>query len=236
MTDLYTILSVSRSSSFEEITSSYRKLSKEFHPDRNPGDVEAESTYKTIQDAYEILSDPDRRDRYDQTGDTRSPQTEESQTEAILAGCYARVLSSILNDPEHPAPKNFNILTKMKDSLHSQLSMCRTQRATPERAIRILTEISGRFSDEPDNLFENLTREQLRHATDSLKGFDADIAKLQRAIDRLADFTYKWEEVAEKPNLSPFGLPSSFKWKKVDPALFDEMIRRNDEIQKDKNG
>jgi len=66
--DYYEILSVERTASGEEIKKSYRKLAMQYHPDRNPGDKEAEEKFKECAEAYEILSDPNKRQRYDQFG------------------------------------------------------------------------------------------------------------------------------------------------------------------------
>lgn len=66
--DYYEILSVSKSATSEEIKSSYRKLAMKHHPDRNPGNVEAEEKFKELSEAYEVLSDPNKRQRYDQFG------------------------------------------------------------------------------------------------------------------------------------------------------------------------
>lgn len=69
MRDLYEILGVSRDSSKAELKSAYRKLAKKYHPDVNPDDKEAEEKFKEINFAYEILSDDDRRQRYDTYGE-----------------------------------------------------------------------------------------------------------------------------------------------------------------------
>ena len=66
--DLYEVLGVSRNASQEEIKKSYRKLAIQFHPDKNPGDNEAEERFKEIAEAYAILSDQDKRVRYDRYG------------------------------------------------------------------------------------------------------------------------------------------------------------------------
>lgn len=66
--DYYEILSVERTADGETIKRSYRKLAMKYHPDRNPGDEEAERTFKECAEAYEVLSDPNKRQRYDQYG------------------------------------------------------------------------------------------------------------------------------------------------------------------------
>lgn len=66
--DPYEVLGVSKSSSDEDIKKAYRKLAREFHPDRNPGDKAAEVRFKEIQDAYDLLSDKKKRAQYDQFG------------------------------------------------------------------------------------------------------------------------------------------------------------------------
>jgi len=68
MRDYYDILGVERSASPEQMKKAYRKLALKFHPDRNPGDKEAEEQFKEAAEAYEILSDPAKRQRYDQFG------------------------------------------------------------------------------------------------------------------------------------------------------------------------
>jgi molecular chaperone DnaJ len=66
--DYYEILSVKRESSVEEIRSAYRKLAMKYHPDRNPGDGEAEAKFKEAAEAYDVLGDEDKRQRYDRYG------------------------------------------------------------------------------------------------------------------------------------------------------------------------
>ncbi len=65
MKDLYAILGVSKNASQDDIKKAYRKLAKEYHPDLNPGNSQAEQTFKEISQAYDILADPDKRKRYD---------------------------------------------------------------------------------------------------------------------------------------------------------------------------
>ena len=66
--DYYDILGVSRDASAAEIKKAYRKMAIKYHPDKNPDNKEAEEMFKEAAEAYEVLSNPEKRSRYDQFG------------------------------------------------------------------------------------------------------------------------------------------------------------------------
>ena len=66
--DYYEVLGVSKSASADEIKKAYRKMALKYHPDKNPGDKAAEESFKEAAEAYEILSDANKKARYDQYG------------------------------------------------------------------------------------------------------------------------------------------------------------------------
>lgn len=84
--DYYAILGVSRTASEKEIKQAYRRLARQYHPDVNPGDKSAEAKFKEINEAYEVLANPEKRQKYDQYGEqwqfaeqftrARRPQTQ----------------------------------------------------------------------------------------------------------------------------------------------------------------
>jgi curved DNA-binding protein len=68
--DYYKILGVERNATEAEVKSAFRKLALKYHPDRNPGNKQSEEKFKEINEAYEVLSDPEKRARYEQLGDS----------------------------------------------------------------------------------------------------------------------------------------------------------------------
>src|ERR1039458_4288852 len=66
--EYYETLGVERKASVDDIRKAYRKLARKYHPDLNPGDKASEDRFKNVQEAYDILSDPKKRQMYDQVG------------------------------------------------------------------------------------------------------------------------------------------------------------------------
>ena len=66
--DYYEVLGISRSAGPDEIKKAYRKLAIQYHPDKNPDDKQAEDKFKEVAEAYSVVSDPQKKSRYDQFG------------------------------------------------------------------------------------------------------------------------------------------------------------------------
>lgn len=93
--DLYELLGVPRESSQDDIRNAHRKLVRRYHPDANPGDRHAEERFKEIQQAYEILSDPERRREYDRK--IRASSRRGSRKPRTRAGGETEDLSNLLS-------------------------------------------------------------------------------------------------------------------------------------------
>ncbi len=66
--DYYATLGVPKTASAKEVKQAFRKMARKYHPDVNPGDKSAESRFKEINEAYEVIGDPDKRKKYDELG------------------------------------------------------------------------------------------------------------------------------------------------------------------------
>ena len=93
MEDYYTILGVPRTSSDKEIKQAYRKLARQYHPDVNPGDEEAEGKFKRINEAHEVLSDPEKRRKYDKYGENWKHADEIEKAQANRVNDSSRLFS-----------------------------------------------------------------------------------------------------------------------------------------------
>lgn len=81
MNEFYCQLGVAPSATEDEIKRAYRKLAKQFHPDLHPNDAQAEARFKEINEAYEVLSDPEKRRKYDQAQRPATQQAAERQAQ-----------------------------------------------------------------------------------------------------------------------------------------------------------
>ncbi|MEO8504605.1 MAG: molecular chaperone DnaJ [Acidobacteriota bacterium] len=109
--DYYEVLSVSRDADDKSIKAAYRKLAQKFHPDRNPGDAEAEERFKEAAESYAVLSDGDKRSRYDRFGHQGVEGVGAQGFDPSVFGDFSDILGGIFGfsdlggrNPSGPAP------------------------------------------------------------------------------------------------------------------------------------
>lgn len=113
--DYYTVLGVPRTASEKDIKTAYRKLARKHHPDVNPGDNKAESLFKEIGEAYSVLSDPEKRKKYDRWG----PDWEKIEQAHAAGGRAGRYTWS--GTGPNGGPSTFNFESEDLGSLFDQL-------------------------------------------------------------------------------------------------------------------
>ena len=92
---LYDSLGVAKNASQDEIKKAYRKLAREYHPDKNAGDKEAEERFKEVQTAYDVLADEDKRKQYDRFG-AQNGRPGAASPRMVVRGLCAYFLVSVL--------------------------------------------------------------------------------------------------------------------------------------------
>lgn len=166
--DLYLLLGVERNATRDEIKAAYRLRALQCHPDRNPDQVEqAEAIFKEVKEAYEILSDPQRRREYDVLGETLGPIEEQAadSLEALILSVYDKLEGSPLENAVSVVRLNY----QLESDKHIEL------RVKYKRMKRQRLEVVRRRANMGDNVFRKVGDRRLRE-------LEIDIMKARREM------------------------------------------------------
>jgi molecular chaperone DnaJ len=155
LNDLYVVLEIVRSASEDDIKKAFRKLARRYHPDINPGDTSAEEHFKRISEAYEILSDPLKREFYDRNGFYTEESVDQGESQATWGFSFKS-----FDFASSPPPKG---------ETFSQFFSRRAARREPERGQDLEYQLAISFADSITGIKTNLTV-QRRHVCMSCSG------------------------------------------------------------------
>ena len=127
--DLYIVLGIQRGATSGDIKRAYKRLARRYHPDINPGDRRAAAQFRQIVEAYETLSDPDRRRRYDATGVAEMPAEptnygfEGFDFSASVSGPAASTFGELFFDALHPGARRQDLVAERGADLHQDVTV-----------------------------------------------------------------------------------------------------------------
>ena len=187
---LYEILGVPRDATAAQVKKAYRKAARKHHPDANPGDPEAEARFKELSCAYEVLSDPVRRARYDQTGDTKAPPSPDAELASVLVPVLDWAIGETAGWGGDPSQTD--LVAKMRGRIQDGIRDGERQIGQLEKTLKTFKKVQGRFAvpEGQVNLFEEQIADRVRHVEGQIAVGKAELDKLTRAKNYLAGVTY----------------------------------------------
>ena len=203
----YQILGVPPDADIETITESYRRLAKKFHPDRNPGDDSAVKNYHAITTAFEILSDPVRRAKYDESGDVSHRPTPNHPAMDVIQPLLIRVIHEL---SPFESVERTDLIGRVRIYVTKFLNQLRDNGVALRGTIEKTKPAAGRFTvNNGENFLESVIQIELNRLERELGACNAEIAKLESVIEYLRDCKYRMDTPGAwdvKPGMSVRGV------------------------------
>lgn len=188
----YTTLGLSKDCTKKEIDKAWKAFARKYHPDRNPGDTEAEEKYKEGQAAYDILRDPELRRRFDETGTMRDGDAVASVEQSvvpIIMAAYTTILGDILNGDDEPASHDVigyirGILTDDKRKQQNKVKHLTVSKMRLEKML-------GRFKTTDNrNFLEELTVREIEKVEEAIENLEREIHQLTVALNIMEEWSF----------------------------------------------
>lgn len=188
----YEVLGIGRKSSQPIIKAAYRKLSKKYHPDKAGDDPEILSKFHEIQEAYEILSDPLKKARFDETGNTDSPY---STTEHEIEQTIIRLFSSVMDSG--PGPVNY--IEEMVKILKTSRRQLKTDiQHSRDRLVKLLRLQRGvKKSGDGNNVIQDYLNQQVEGTRQQIKAKENALDISVETEKRLKDYSFEVDPQSE---------------------------------------
>lgn len=189
--DPYETLGVGRDASPEEITKAYRKAARENHPDRNPGDSEAENRYLAACEAFSLLDDPDRRREYDQTGRTGQKRRPEA---AFMEVLHRVMMQEIMT--RRDSVVRTDLVGAMRSVIEDFKSQIRQKVKQAEADKKRFIEVKSRLTaeDGTENFLVTSLQAEIAALERHLIDAAAEMDKMDKALAYLAKLSYRSDQ------------------------------------------
>jgi curved DNA-binding protein CbpA len=185
---LYQTLGISRTASTEEITKAFRKLAMKHHPDRNPGDDEAELRYKALVHAHGILTDPEKRQRYDQSGEVGGP-TPNVGMAAVLFEVWTGVVEQYLAQGQ--PLEHQDIIKVMKQNIDNSRREKKVALSRLGHKVKKVEKAVEQIQD-PTGFLVGVARNHVQQIQAEAAHLEAQIQHMTLALEYLDTCKYEW--------------------------------------------
>lgn len=181
--DPYETLGIDQDADDKTIKRAYRRAAQKAHPDRENGD---EKTFHQVQLAYEVLSDPDRRSRYDQTGDTGEQRSAVHEAEAKVVEIFNHIIDS--GEPG-------DLMEQARDRVRYARDCNSKEEIKTQRSVEKFEKLLGRVkTKDQDNLFQMVLQQKLDDSRSRLSA----IQRAHHVIEQMDDILATYSD--EKPD------------------------------------
>lgn len=192
--DLYETLGVGKDATDAQIKAAYRKASKQCHPDKYPNNEEKAQQFKNITLAFEILSDPAKRTRYDQTGDVEGADNSRSALLGVLMAGFQKALHQI--STQGGEFEKHNIVELMRFAFTTGKDVLKQKVELNRKTIDTYTKIAKRFSriGQGENTMANLAMAPVKDLQAELESYEEEIKLTDLAMEELSNFVYNYDK------------------------------------------
>jgi curved DNA-binding protein CbpA len=198
--DPYKIFGIDRDADLETIKRAHREKAKQYHPDNNPGDDEAAAAFLACQRAFEILSDPERRKRYDRTGaDSDRVDTRDSEALELLMTMFDKAVQPQIDSPMPIGGTDF--IASFRFGLQRLRNAIEDDTKPIRRKLERANYLAARFkiTKGKTNVFKTRLEAMSKECDKQLAEFARRQAVIDRAEEILNDYRFETEPAKRSP-------------------------------------
>lgn len=205
----YEVLGVRKNATAKTVLKAYRRLAMQYHPDRNPGDAEAAARFEAVQRAYELLRDPARRKRYDETGDASEPRaatSPDAEVMTVLGPCLGQTVEQLAG--QGMRAEAVDVVKYMRDWIRDATRQRTDAKAKAARVLKFYEGMADRLKEKTDggeDLLGSVARIHVANLKTQVEQLTAEIALADRAAKYLDRYGYEFERMIAGRQVPAYG-------------------------------